>query len=216
MAVRNPYERAAKVKLLDPSCSCATLELSSSFILPHQTADLHIAVLNHDRSGPQHIGVSVFLTDPEFEPIEVNTYWTVRAAVQVDALPPAADPLARPADRAWQDIYQYVAKVRPDELNRLRKRIRLSCPSEELPAGGLKVLGIDYAGTLWRFVPTTQADGSILILASARDAHATVPEGELSEKVVVRTNHPDKQAIALTFLSVITKDAGTATFDPGR
>ncbi len=214
--VRNPYERAAKVKLLDPSCSCATLEISSTFILPHQTADLHIAVLNHDRSGPQHIGVSVYLTDPEFEAIEVNTWWTVRAAVQVDALPPAADPLARPADKAWQDVYQFVAKARPDELNRLRKRIRLSCPPEEVPAGGLKLLGIDYPGTLWTFVPTTQADGSILILASARDPAATAPEGELSEKVVLHTNHPDKQTINLTFLSDITKDAGTTSRDPSR
>jgi hypothetical protein len=216
VAVRNPYDRAAKVKLLDPSCSCATLEISSTFILPHQTADLHIAVLNHDRSGPQHIGVTVFLTDPEFEAIEVNTYWTVRAAVQVDALPPSADPLARPADKAWQDVYQYVAKARPDELNRLRKRIRLSCPPEELPAGGLKVLAIDYAGSLWRFAPTAQADGSILILATARDPAATAPEGELSEKVVVHTNHADKPAITLTFLSDITKDAGTTSRDPAR
>jgi hypothetical protein len=216
VAVRNPYDRAAKVKLLDPSCSCATLEISSTFILPHQTADLHIAVLNHDRSGPQHIGVTVFLTDPEFEAIEVNTYWSVRATVQVDALPPAANPLARPEDKAWQDIYQYVAKARPDELSRLRKRIRLSCPPEELPAGGLKVLAIDYPGTLWRFVPTTQSDGSILILATARDAAATVAEGELTEKVVVHTNHPDKQAITLIFLSEIAKDAGTTSRDPAR
>jgi hypothetical protein len=43
-----------------------------------------------------------------------------------------------------------------------------------------------------------------------------VAEGELSEKVVVRTNHPDKQAIALTFLSIITKDAGTVSRDPAR
>ncbi len=217
VAVRNPYERAAKVQAASIRMLLVRHPGDLQHLhLPHQTADLHIAVLNHDRSGPQHIGVTVFLTDPEFEAIEVNTYWTVRAAVQVDALPPAADPLARPEDKAWQDIYQYVAKARPDELNRLRKRIRLSCPPEELPAGGLKVLGIDYAGTLWRFAPTTQADGSILILATARDALATAPEGELSEKVVVRTNHPDKQAIALTFLSLITKDAGTTSLDPAR
>ena len=61
-----------------------------------------------------------------------------------------------------------MAKARPDELNRLRKRIRLSCPEGELPTGGLRVTGIDYPGTLWSFAPTTQSDGSILIPEALR------------------------------------------------
>lgn len=214
--IRNPYDRAVKVRLLDPTCSCATLEMSTTFILPHQAADMHIAVVNKDRSGPQHIGVSVFLTDPDLETIEANVYWTVRAAVQVNALPPGANPQERPSDKAWQDIYRYVAKARPDELNRLRKRIRLSCPEGELPTGGLRVTGIDYPGTLWSFAPTTQSDGSILILATAKEPNATVGEGETTESVVVHTNHPDKATITLGFLTVISKTAGSTALDPGR
>jgi hypothetical protein len=211
--VRNPYDRAVKVKLLDPTCSCATLEMKDTFILPHQAALMNIAVIDQDRSGPQHVGVSVFLTDPELETIEVMALWQVRACVQVDAIAPGGDPLKRPDDPAWRDVYRYVAKVRPDEPKRLAKRVRLSCPPEELPAGGLKVEGIDYAGTLWKFTPTVQADGSILVAAGPRDPAAELKAGEYDEPVVVRTNHPDKARIQLRFLAVVAKDIGARGID---
>jgi hypothetical protein len=212
--IRNPYDRAVKVKLLDPTCSCATLEMKNTFILPHQCQDLHIAVDNMSRSGPQHIGISVYLTDAEFDTIEASLLWSVRACVQVDDLAPGADPLARPADTAWRDVYKYVSKVRPDELGRLRKRIRLSSPKEEEPAGGLKITGIDYSGTLWAFTATAQSDGSVLVLALARNRDAGAKEGELDENVVIHTNHPDKPLIRLRFFTVVTKTAGSTSIDP--
>lgn len=216
ITVRNPYDRAVKIKLLDPTCKCATLDIAERFLLPKATTTLHIAVDNHNRSGPVRIGVSIYLTDPDLESIEVEALWQVRACVQVDVIGPGMDPTKRPEDRAWHDIYRYVTKVRPDEPNRLRKRLRLSCPPEELPAGGLQVLGIDYAGTLWRFTPTTQADGSILISATAQGGDdATLASGEFKEKVVVRTNHPDKATIDLEFNTLVAKDAGQQVVDPG-
>lgn len=213
--VRNPYDRAVKVKLLDPTCSCATLQMKESFILPHQTANLEIAVDDKNRSGPQRIGVSVFLTDPALDTIEVQALWSVRACVQVDLIGPGMDVGKRPPDHAWQDVYRFTAEVRPDELNRMRKRIRLSCPPEELPAGGLVVGPIDYGGSLWAFTTTKQDDGSVLLIAHARDP-GTAKEGEFDEPVVVHTNHPDKPKIDLSFHVLITKEASTTTFQPQR
>jgi hypothetical protein len=211
--VRNPHDRAVKVKLLDPTCTCATLEIAERFLLPHATTTLTIAVDNRNRSGAVRVGVSIYLTDPDLEGIEVEALWQVRASVQVDGLAPDADPARRPEDKAWHDIYRYITKVRPDEPNRLRKRIRLSCPAEELPPGGLVVEGIDYPGTIWRFTPTTQADGSILVTATALGGDAELPVGQHNEKVVVRTNHPDKRRIELEFLTYVGKDAGGKVID---
>lgn len=212
--VRNPYDRAVKVKLLDPTCSCATLEMAEKFILPKSTTTLNIAVLNTNRSGPMTVGVSVFLTDPDLETIEVVARWNIRACVQVDAIGPTMDPLKRPDDPAWRDVYRYVSKVRPDELGRLRKRIRVSTPTEETPAGGLKIEGIDYQGTLWKFTPTAQADGSILITATARDPETEFRVGDYNEAAIVRTNHPDKAQIELRFQTAVDRDAGARSVDP--
>ncbi len=214
ITVVNPYDRAVRVKMLDATCSCAQLDLADHFLLPHGHTVLHVAVENANRSGPQDVHVSIYLSDPEFEPIEVAVLWTVLASVQVDAIPPGADPLPRPQDRAWQDIYHFVVQERPDEPQRLRKRIRLSCPAGQVPPGGLKVTGIDYPGTLWQFVPRQQSDGSWLVLAKANDKLATMPVGELHEQAVIHTNHPDKSAITLYFDSSITPEAGRAHQDP--
>lgn len=212
--VRNPYDRAVKVKLLDPTCSCATLEMDERFILPMATAMLNISVKNPNRSGAMSVGVSVFLTDPDVQTIEVTARWNIRACVQVDSLGVGADPLKRPEDSAWRDIYRYVSKVRPDELSRLRKRIRISSPAEETPAGGLKIEGIDYTGTLWTFTPVAQADGSTLITATARDPETEFRVGDYDEPAIVRTNHPDKARIELRFQTAISRDAGARAIDP--
>lgn len=215
ITVRNPHDRAVKVKLLDPTCSCATLEIADKFLLPKSTTTLTIAVDNLNRSGPIRVGVSIYLTDPELEAIEVETFWKVRPTVQVDAVESGKDPLVRPTDQAWHDVYRYVTKVRPDEPNRLRKRIRLSCPPEEMPAGGLQLLGLDYPGTLWRFTPTTQSDGSILITATAQAGdEGTLAIGDHKEVVVVRTNHLDKPKIDLEFQTFVSKNAGQRAVDP--
>ena len=77
ITVRNPHDRAVKVKILDPTCSCATLEIADKFLLPHGTTTLNMAVDNHNRSGPLRVGVSIYLTDVELEAIEVETFWQV-------------------------------------------------------------------------------------------------------------------------------------------
>ena len=216
ITVRNPHDRAVKIKLLDPTCKCATLEIADYFLLPKATTTLTVAVDNANRSGPVRIGVSIYLTDPDLEAIEVEALWQVRACVQVDAIGPGMDPLKRPEDRAWHDIYRYVTKVRPDEPNRLRKRVRISSPAGEVPDGGLQILGVDYPGKLWRFTPTVQADGSWLIVASALGGdEATLTLGEFQEKVLVRTNHKDKPMLTLEFNTLVTKDAGQQVLDPG-
>jgi hypothetical protein len=211
--VKNPHDRAVKVTLLDPTCSCATLEIAERFLLPGQITTLTIAVDNKNRSGPIRVGVSVYLSDPDLQPIEVEAWWQVRAAVNVDSIAPGMDPRVRPDDVSWHDIYRYVTKVRPDEPNRLHKRIRLSCVSEETPAGGLKVLGIDYPGIMWRFTPSQQDDGSWLITAKANNEDVDLPEGEHREKVNIRTNHPDKPLIELEFHTYVGKDAGEKVID---
>jgi hypothetical protein len=141
ISVLNGNDRAVRIKLVDSTCTCTTLELRDHFLLPGARTTLDVEVPSRNRSGPQAVRVSLFLSDPELEPIEVNVWWSVRASVQVDAVPPASDPLERPADRQWQDIYRYLATTRWDEPQTLRKRIRLSCPEGESPEGGLKVLG---------------------------------------------------------------------------
>lgn len=213
ITVQNPNDVAVRIDKLDATCSCAVLEVVDRFLLPHATTELVMEVDNANRSDIQRIGVSVYLTDPDLEPIEVVALWNVRAHVQVDVLSiPGIDPLARPP-RAYQDIYRFPSKVRPDELHKLRKRIRLSCPAGEAPEGGLQVTGVEYAGPLWAFTPTVQSDGSVLLDGKAKDG-AVVADGIHDEAVVVLTNHPKKPRIPLVFITYVGKDAGAVTFDP--
>lgn len=208
ITITNPYDRAVKIVRLDSTCTCAHLDLDEKFLLPGASSVLHLSSENHNRSGSQHVNVSLYVSDPELEPIEAVARWNVLAAIQVDAIGPNMDPKVRPDQTAWHDIYRYVAKTRPDELHRLRKRIRLSCPSGEAPAGGLKLTAIDYPGTLWSFVQSQQPDGSILVTAKAKDPQTEAVEGTYDERVVLHTNHPDKAIIELTFLALVDKQAG--------
>ncbi len=208
ITVVNPYDRAVRVKMLDASCSCAHLDLGSHFLLPHASTTLAIDVDDANRSGPQDIRVSVYLSDPDLEPIECTFLWSVRPCVAVDSLPPGNEAAGRPADRGWQDIYRFVAEERPDEPQRLRKHIYLSCPPEEAPKDGLQILGIDYQGALWQLTPRKLDNGAWLIVARAKPGLETMPEGTFHETAVVHTNHPDKPAITLHFDCHIAKDAG--------
>lgn len=215
LTVRNPYDRAVRVDRLDTTCSCSKLVIKDKFLLPKGETTLEIEVANVNRSGPQSVGVSLFLTDPDFVPIETKFWWQVEADVQVDGIAgDEADTLKRPANRAWHDVYRYSAKVRPDEMHRLLKRIRLSSPAGKAPEGGLKVLAIEYPGTVWKLTPLTQSDGSILITATAREPDADAKEGEFHETAIVRTNHPRKAAITLSFDVLISKQAGATAVDP--
>lgn len=214
ITVRNPYQRAVKIASIDTTCSCSKLELASKFLIPGETTTLEVAASSERRSGPQQIRVSLFVSDPSLEPIEVWCWWKVRAAVSVDAIPPGEQPLERPADTAWRDIYRFVAHERPDEPQRLRKRIRLACPPEETPPGGLRVEGIDYPGTLWAFATRTLENGAILITATARDQQGPLPTGMHQETVVIRTNHPDKRRIELHFEAQLDMQSGRDPRDP--
>jgi hypothetical protein len=214
ITVQNPYKRAIKVARLDSTCSCSKLELASSFLIPGETTILELAAASDKRSGPQNVRVSLFVSDPDLEPIEVWCWWNVREAVSVDAIPPGALALDRPADTAWRDIYRFVAHERPDEPQRLRKRIRLASPAEETPPGGLRVEGIDYTGTLWAFATHMQENGAILITATARDQQGPLPSGLHQETVVIRTNHPYKPRIELHFEVLLDMQAGRDPRDP--
>ncbi len=213
LMVHNPNDKAVKVARIEASCSCAKQELGTTFLLPHATTTLDLVVDNANRSGDQHLGVTLYLSDPDLDPIEVVTRWHVQADIAVDSLATAVETLARPA-LAFRDIYRFPAKVRPDELHKLRKRIRLESPAETAPVDGLRVLGIEYVGDLWRFTPQSQADGSILLLADARDVDGVVSEGLREEVATVLTNHPHKPRIALRFITYIGKDAGAVVLDP--
>jgi hypothetical protein len=209
IVVRNPHDRAVKVERLDASCTCMHLKLAEEFILPHQTTTLAISVDNRNRSGPQHMGVSIYLTDPELEAIDVQVWWRAVPDVAVDAIGPQADPLARPTDIAWQDVYKFVQNERPDELHRLRKRIRVQGRSADFA-----VLGVDYGGEVWAFAPQRQSDGSWLITATARDPAGRLAEKTYDETVTVRTNDPDKPTFKLTFVAIISSQAGRQAIDP--
>jgi len=214
IVVQNPNDVAVKVDKLDATCTCATLTLENHFLLPHATTELVIEVENLNRSEAQRIGVSIYLTDPDLESIEVVALWTVRAHIQVDSLAaPGADPLTRPK-RTFQDVYRFPSKVRPDELQKLRKRVRLSCPEGEVPEGGLQVTGIEYPGKMWMFIPTVQTDGSILIDARGNPEAAGLDERVYDETAMVLTNHAKKPRIPLVFVTYVGKDAGAVAFDP--
>jgi hypothetical protein len=214
ITVQNPYDRAVKVSEIDATCSCGILDLESYFLLPHATTTLKVSVDDTNRSDRQRLGVSLYLSDPDLEPIEIVALWEVRPHIAVDSLLGATETQERP-ERAFRDIYRYPSKVRPDELKRLEKRIRLWCPPEEMPEGGLRIEGIDYTGTLWSFEPTTQADGSILLECRGRADAVAPADGEVVEETaVLRTNHPKKPRIELVFTQYIGKDAGQITFDP--
>lgn len=214
VTVRNPHPRGVKVAQLDATCACSRLALADKLLLPGGATTLDIAVDNRNRSGDQSLRVTAYLSDPDLDPIEIDLRWRVKPVVAVDAIAPADQPLERPTSPAWRDVYKYVAHERPDELHRLRKRIRLSCPVDEAPPGGLRVEGIDYPGTLWRFSATDQGNGSWLVTGSARDPEAVAPEKVSDERVVIRTNHPDKQTIELILVTTISKEAGRQALDP--
>lgn len=208
ITVKNTYDRAVRIASIDTTCACSKLELAGRFLIPGETTTLTVAADNIRRSGPQQTRVSLFLSDPDLDPIEVYCWWQVIPAITVDAIAPGQDPNERPADIAWRDIYRYVAHERPDEPQRFRKRIRLASPPGEVPPGGLQVEGFDYTGSFWSFEARTLDNGAIVVTANARDQAGPLPVGTLKETVIVRTNHPDKARIQLHLEAYVDPDAG--------
>jgi len=212
ITVQNPYDKAVKVGSIDSTCTCSTLHLADYFLLPHATTTLEIGVDNTNRSARERLGVSLYLTDPALEPIEIVAFWDVRAHVAVDSHLYQDDITTRPV-RAFRDIYRYPSKARPDELHRLSKRVRFWSPPEEIPTGGLQVESIEAPGPIWAMTAIPPADGSVLLEATGRkDANA--PDGISDETIIIHTNHPKKPRIELVFSQYVGKDAGSTVFDP--
>jgi hypothetical protein len=214
--IRNPYDRAIKVEKIDSTCSCTNLYLHDYFLLPNAATTVDVEVDNNNRSGAQRINVSFYLSDTEFEQIELELLWKVIPSVTIDVIPPGTESLERPSDERYRDIYSYVIPpVRPDELHRLRKLIRLGSQPDDVPDGGLQLTAIEYTGDVWKLTQSTQGNGSILILAEARDPAQVASEGMRDETIALVTNHPRKPRISLRFVTVISKDAGKVVHDPG-
>lgn len=213
ITVQNPYDKAVRITEIDSTCTCARQDLGTRFLLPKATTTLDLEVDNANRSGQERLGITLYLSDPALEPIEVVALWEVRAHVQVDSLTGQTDTLTRPP-RAFRDVYRYPSKVRPDELHKLGKRIRISSPEGQVPEGGLTITAIDCPSDLLRFTQTTQADGSILLEMTGNPEAKDVKEGVSEITVTLRTNHPQKAEIPLVFTQYIGKDAGQVVFDP--
>jgi len=212
ITVQNPYDKAIRVGEIDSTCTCSVLELESSFLLPRATTTLTVSVDNTNRSDRERLGLTLYLTDPDLDPIEVVALWEVRAHVAVDSHLHHTDLTTRPP-RAFRDVYRYPSKSRPDELHRLNRKIRLLSPAGEVPEGGLQVERIEAPGPLWAVTATPQADGSVVLDAVGR-GDATLPDGISDETVVIHTNHPKKPRIELVFTQYIGRDAGQVVFDP--
>lgn len=144
----------------------------------------------------------------------MQCWWSVIPDIAVDALAPNADTTARPAEIAWRDIYKFVSHERPDELNRLNKRLRLSSAVDVQPVGGLEILGLEYTGPVWQFTPTKQTDGSWVVTAVAKNANTELAEKTYDERLIIRTNHPHKPTISVNFVAIISKKAGRESIDP--
>ncbi len=209
ITVRNPNDFAVRVERVEANCTCTRLELPEKFLLPKATTVLHAAVNSANRSGYQQMGVSIFLTDPDCELISVALRWHVAPLITVDALPLDHDPRSgRPPDRAFLDVYRFTTQVRPDELSRMRKRVLVRGNPATDPPGGLRILGIEYPGTRWKFTSEDLGGGAWLIRAGAKDEAAEGTLGSTDERVVVRTNQPRKPTFTLEFAARISRDIG--------
>ena len=206
--VKNPYDRAIKVTRVESSCPCATLELADYFLLPYQETTLTIAVTNENRSDLQRQLFRLELSDPQLPVIDINVLWTVTPNVAVDSVPETGPFDQRPTPARLRNIYAFTSNERPDELSRLREIIMLTSPASSAPEGGLQITEVVYDGTIWAFDQKAQGDNMILLIARAKDPEAKIPPGKYVEKVIVRTNHPNKPEFELTFYCAINPDAG--------
>lgn len=212
ITVQNPYDKAVRVSDIDTTCACSVFELESHFLLPFATTTLTVQVDNANRSDRERLGVSLYLSDPDLDPIEIVAFWQVRAHIAVDSHLHHTDLTTRPP-RAFRDVYRYPSKSRPDELHRLNRQIRLFSPPDEVPAGGLRVERIEAPGPIWTMTAVPQSDGSV-VLEAAGQAGATPPEGVSDETIVIHTNHPQKPRIELVFTQYVGLDSGQVVFDP--
>lgn len=201
--VTNHYERAVKVEKTDVSCSCIRLELGAKFLLPGESTTLDVKVSNERTSGVRNYRVWLYLTDPEYAPLEIQTSWRVKEDIAVDLI--KSNPKQRPDDKRYRDIYRYIAHVRPDEHKRLRKYIRLSTP--DTLNDGLQITPA-YDGAIWKFETRTLDPHTVLLIATAKDDSQPMKPGLYSEHVTLNSNHPHKRQFSLEFNTNIDPNAG--------
>lgn len=212
--IRNPYDRAVRIIRKESTCVCNTLETEKDFLLPGESTTLHFAVPNERISGRGSQIVWLYLSDPDFEPIEVRIRWLVEATVAVDLLPPNQREIKRPDDVLWRDIYRLESVERPEDGSKLQKNMLLSTSVTETPEGGFAILGIDYAGSLWTFTTRKVNDQQSLVMLRAADPNAVMPQGTFEETFTIRTNHPDKAAIVIELGTMIDPEAGKPVDNP--
>jgi len=213
--LRNPYDRAVRVDLIDRDCACLELELSERFLLPHEEATMTFAVENSNTSGIRKHRVWLHLTDPDLEPIAIHMRWRVRPHVTVDILPEGGPYDRRPDDRQRRDVYLFVEEVRPDEAQRLQKVILVQSPEGSAPEGGLVIERIEHDSAIWQFELQPIDERSVRVVATAKDPEATLPDGEHEDVAVLHSNHPRKAEIPLHFRVVASEEAGRSTeLDP--
>ena len=217
VVIRNPIDRAVRISVVDVSCSCISATPVQQVLLPSGTAAIDIALSKHQRRSGLRTGtIYVQFTDPTAEQVLVELSWYVIPYVTVDVLLPGVSSATRP-EAAARDVYLFRNEVRPDEPNRLRRRLLVGSPAEQAPPGGLQITGVEYQGPLWAFTTERQADGTWLVHARAKDEDADLPLGSYREQAILLTNHPQRPRIALYFETEVQTDAGRhrQPLDPG-
>ena len=208
----NPYDRAIRIELLDSTCVCQELHLTQRFLLPGAETTLRMRVENRNYSGLLDRQVILYHNDPELEPLVVPATWQVVPLVSVDLIPPhLASAAERPESGAFRDVYRYLTDTRPGELAQQRKIIRIGCPPETMPDGGLELVEIDNQTALWGFEKRRLDMRTWLLIATGRDEQPA--EKRYQESLILRTNQSSKERIELWFETVVRHDAGRGT-DP--
>ena len=206
ITVRNPYDRAVRVKDIDTSCACDELTLASYFLLPGETTSLTVKVDNINKSGLNSHRLWLYLTDPDYPPITATIEWVIRPHVAVDLIPPNAPLDQRPAP-ALRDIYQTVSSIRPDESKRLRKILRFFTEDDMEDSLTLNIHPPE--NSFWDFEVRQQSKQSALLIARGKVKDEPLPTGSYTEHIKVTTNNPKKPEITLQFHVAVDVNSGS-------
>ncbi len=205
--ITNPYDRAVRVKRLFSTCVCFKLTVDQRFLLPHAEATISVAIDNSNTSGLQTQRIYVEFTDRRLEMITRTLQWMVVPDVAVDSIPPSGPFDRRPEKAIRRNVYLFTSHERPDELHRLEEIIMVTSPPLTRPAGGLKVTGLEYDGSLWNWQQRQIDPGTVLIVGRAANPDAEREPAVLKEKLIVHTNHPRKAKIELRIYTALDYEA---------
>lgn len=203
--IRNPHDRAIRIGEIESSCTCNRIELGERFLLPLAETTLDFETDNDNNSGRRHHKVWLFPTHAKLTPIIEIIEWDVQPNIAVDLVQRGALD-QRPEQLVYRDVYSYTSWLKPDEIaQRLSpsgadsKRVRLWSPPASRPGvDALHIEGIDYDGDIFAFKHKALDNDSILLLIHAAETAPTVPPGNYTQTVTVRTNHPHKPSFELT------------------